>query len=95
MCNEIFEVHSHRPDIPRNENATGVGSNSQNSWIGGPVRDYAGRASKVDGGLPAPQTPPDVRVKIRVGLKGNFQASSTDLSCLTRSKRSIMSAGMG
>ena len=95
MRNEIFEVNSHRADIPRNENATGVGGNLQDAWIGSTVWNYAGRSSEVDGGLPAPQTPPDVRVEIRVGLKGDLQASSTDPSCLTRSKRSIMSAGIG
>jgi hypothetical protein len=67
----------------------------QNSSIGRAVWNDTGRASKVHRGLLAPQTPPDIWVKIRVGLKSNLQASLADLSCLTRSNRSIMSVGMG
>ena len=64
-------------------------------WIGRAIWNNTGRALKVHRGLLASQTPPDVWVKIRVGLKGNLQGCLADLSCLTRSKRSIMSAGMG
>jgi hypothetical protein len=88
-------VNAHRPHVVRNENAAGIRRDLQNGWIGRAIWNNTGCASEVHRGLLAPQTPPDVWVKIRVGLRGNLQACLADLSCLTRSKRSIMSAGMG
>jgi hypothetical protein len=70
ICNEIFEVRSHRPDIPRNEDPAGAGGNLQNRWIGSAVWNDAGRTLEIDGRLPAPQTSPDVRIEVRVSLKG-------------------------
>jgi len=95
ICDEILEVNPHRPDVPRNENRPGVRGNLENRGIGSAAWNYAGRASEIDGRLPAPQASPDVRIKVRVSLKGNLQASLADLSFLTRLKRSTMSAGMG
>lgn len=92
---EILEMNSHRPEVPRDQHAASVGGALQNYWVGSAVWDHTGRPSKVDGWLSAQQAPPDVRVDIRVRLKPNSQASLADLSLLARSNRSTISAGIG
>ena len=95
LRHKIPEVEPHRSEIAGNKNPAGRGRNAKNLRVRSALRNHPASTSEIDGRLPAPQSPSDVRVEVGVSLKGDLQARLEDRSLLTRSNRSIMSAGIG
>jgi len=88
-------MNAHRSQVARDENPITIGCDLQDFRIERTVWNYARSRLKVYWWLSSEQPFPDVGVDVSVGLKADFQANRGGASFLARSKRSIMSCGMG
>jgi len=78
MGYKILEMNAHRAEVPGYQDAPSVSSHLQNYRIARAVRNHPSRRSDVYSRLSAQQTPPNIRVEVRVRLKVNLQASLAD-----------------
>jgi hypothetical protein len=93
--NESGKMIRHRRDVSRNQHAIILRCDLQNFWIGSAVCDHAHSIAKIDRGFPPPQSSPNLRVQVGIGLETDAQGCFSSLSRFACSKRSIMSGVRG
>lgn len=93
--NEAVEMDAHGPQVARDQHPAIFCREPQNFWIESAIRDCARGRPEVYRRLSSEQSFPNVGIDVSVGLKADLQASLGAASFLARSKRSIISCGMG
>lgn len=89
------------PDINRTksdaalQDTPSVGGQLQDFGIWGAVRDDTHMTFKIDAGFTAAESPPDIGIKVGVGLELDLQAIFGAFSLRARSNGSSISAGRG
>ena len=95
MLDELREANEHCLHVGGYKDATGFRRQPQYFGIWGTIRNHAHVAYKVDAGLPAAETAPDVGIEIRIGLERYLQESFATFSMRARSNGSSISGGNG
>ena len=95
MSDEFSEVNKHRLHVGGNQNAPVLCCKLQYLGIRGAVRDDADVAFKIDVWFPAAEAPPDVGIKVRIGLERDLQAIFETFPLRARSNGSSISGDSG
>jgi len=93
--NEGMEMDAHGSEIGRDQDPAIFGSDPQSFWIRRAIRDRAGGRPELYRRLSSEQSFANGGINVSVRLKTDLQAGLGAAAFLARSKRSIMSCGMG
>jgi len=75
MLDELCEVGGHRLHVGGNKDAPSLRRQFQDVGIGSAVGDDADMAFNIDARFATAESPPDIRIKVGVGLEPDLQAT--------------------